>query len=338
MLAKPVDTLPAADACAGGCAYEPKFDGWRCLVFRHRGEVYLQSRSGRPLGGYFPEIARLCRQALPDGAVVDGELVAWEPVSGRTSFALLQRRVSAGRRVLQLARQHPAHLVVFDLLQADGQPLLGAPLVDRRGRLANLLSQAPDQVTLCPQTTKRFEAVEWCTEWTTGGVEGLVIKGLTSRYRPGRRGWSKYRSRTAIEAVVGGVTGTTRAPDALLLGRLDHQDRLRYVGRTHPLAPAQRAQLTGLLTSAVRRRRDGGIDHPWPHPLPASWAGQLGGAGPVPYRQVEPEVVVEVRVDTAYEYGRWRHPARHVRVRAELDPAQLPRISADDWGRAPKPY
>src|SRR5215211_7466866 len=168
MLARPVNALPAADACAGGCAYEPKFDGWRCLVFRNRGNVYLQSRSGRPLASYFPEIARRCRQALPDGVVVDGELVAWEPVPGRTSFALLQRRVSAGRRVLQLARQHPAHLVVFDLLQADGQPLLGAPLVDRRGRLATLLSQAPDQVTLCPQAPNSFPALERRGHWDDG--------------------------------------------------------------------------------------------------------------------------------------------------------------------------
>jgi hypothetical protein len=186
MLARPVDALPGPDSCAGGCAYEPKFDGWRCIVFRQRRGAYLQSRAGRPLAGFFPEIARICREVLPVGVVVDGELVVWEPEAGRTSFALLQRRVSAGRRVLQFARQHPAHLVVFDLLQMGELPVLEAPLVDRRGRLAALLGDAPNQLTLCPQTVERDRTVEWFATMTSAGVEGLVIKALSSAYQPGR--------------------------------------------------------------------------------------------------------------------------------------------------------
>jgi ATP-dependent DNA ligase len=326
MLARPVDALPVPAACAGGCAYEPKFDGWRCLVFVQPRGVYLQSRAGRPLARYFPEIARICRQVLPAGTVIDGELVVWEPAGGRTSFTLLQRRVSAGRRVLHLAMQHPAHLVVFDLLQADGQPLLDTPLADRRARLAALLANAPGQLALCPQTTEQHRAVEWFTAWTSTGIEGLIIKGLASRYRPGRRGWSKYRSKTTTEAIIAGVLGSTSDPHALLLGRFDHQDRLRYVGRTHPLTPAQRADLAGALTPAIRHRRGGGIDHPWPRPLPASWTGQLGAAEPVNYRQVEPLVVAEVRVDTACDHGRWRHMAHHVRIRADMSIYEVPLV------------
>jgi ATP-dependent DNA ligase len=316
MLARPVRRVPTPDGCAGGCAYEPKFDGWRCLVFRQRG-AYLQSRAGRPLAGYFPEIARICREALPAGLVVDGELVVWEPDRGRTSFALLQRRVSAGRRLLQVAVAHPAHLVVFDLLQADGETLLDAPLADRRARLADMVAKAPEQLTLCPQTIDRERALEWFSTWTSAGVEGLIIKGLAGRYRPGRRGWLKYRSKTTTEAIVAGVIGSISDPEALLLGRFDHQDRLRYVGRTLPLTPAQRAELAGALTPAARRR-GGGIHHPWPRPLPASWTGQLGATEPLNYRQVEPALVAEVRVDTAFEHGRWRHLARHVRVRTDM--------------------
>ena len=324
MLAGPVDALPAPDACHGGCAYEPKFHGFRCLVFRHGRGVYLQSRAGCPLAGYLPDIARICRDALPAGVVVDGELVVWAPEHGRTSFALLQRRVSAGRRVVQFAMQHPAHLVLFDVLQAGRKPLLDAPLADRRARLAALLATAPDQLTLCPQTVECDQAADWFTALTVAGVEGLVIKGLAASYQPGRRGWSKYRSKATTEAIVGGVTGSITEPHALLLGRFDHRCQLRYVGRTHPLRPVQRAELAGALTPAGRKRRGGGIVHPWPRPLPASWTGQVGAAEPVHYHQVEPAVVVEVRVDTAYEYGRWRHMAHHVRIRAELHPSQLP--------------
>jgi ATP-dependent DNA ligase len=328
MLAGPVDALPAPEACAGGCAYEPKFDGWRCLVFCQPRGVYLQSRAGRPLAGYFPEIARICRQVLPADVVIDGELVVWEPEGGRTSFALLQRRVSAGRRVLRLAMQHPAHLVVFDLLQADGQPLLDTTLADRRARLAALLAEAPDQLALCPQTTQLSQAIEWLTAWTSAGVEGLVIKGLAGRYQPGRRGWSKHRFKTTTEAIIAGVIGSASDPHALLLGRFDHHDRLRYVGRTHPLTPAQRADLASALTPAIRWRRGAGIDHPWPRPLPASWTGQLGATEPVNYRQVEPEVVAEVRVDTAFEYGRWRHLAHHVRIRTDMSVYEVPLVEA----------
>jgi ATP-dependent DNA ligase len=330
MLAKPVRALPPPEACAGGCAYEPKFDGWRCLVFSQPHGVYLQSRAGRPLAGYFPEIARVCHQVLPADMVIDGELVVWEPERGRTSFTLLQRRVSAGRRVLRLAIQHPAHLVVFDLVQADGQPLLDTPLAHRRARLAALLAAAPAQLALCPQTTQPGQAIEWLTTWTGTGVEGLIIKGLASRYQPGRRGWSKYRSTTTTEAIIAGVIGSTGDPHALLLGRFDHQNRLRYVGRTHPLKPAQRADLAGTLTPATRWRRGAGIDHPWPRPLPASWTGQLGATGPINYHQVEPTVVAEVRVDTAGEHGRWRHMAHHVRIRADMSIYDVPLVGTDD--------
>jgi hypothetical protein len=136
--------------------------------------------------------------------------------------------------------------------------------------------------------------------------------------------WSK----TTTEAIVAGAIGSISQPDALLLGRLDQQDRLRYVGRTHPLTPAQRAELAGALTPAVARRR-GGVDHPWPRPLPASWTGQLGATGPLDYRQVQPAVVAEVRIDTAYEHGWWRHMAHHVRIRTDMSIYEVPLVDTD---------
>src|SRR5206468_149748 len=138
---------------------EPKWDGWRALVFRDAGGVFVQSRTGRPLAAYFPDIARLAREALPPGAVLDGELLVWAPDRGRTSFVALQRRISGGAR---LAREHPAHYVAFDLLQAPGgAELLRKPFAERRQRLADLLDTAPPQLTLCPQTTDAAQAAEW---------------------------------------------------------------------------------------------------------------------------------------------------------------------------------
>jgi ATP-dependent DNA ligase len=123
--------------------------------------VYLQSRSGKSLSSYFPEITRAVRTATPAGTVLDGELVIWEPDRQRTSFALLQRRITAGARVLQLARTNPAHYVVFDLLADQHGQLLDQPLATRRERLATLLAGAPASLQLSPQTTDPNEAREW---------------------------------------------------------------------------------------------------------------------------------------------------------------------------------
>jgi ATP-dependent DNA ligase len=132
MLAKTVHALPEPVACVGGCVFEPKFDGFRAIVFHQPGGVYIQSRAGRPLHGYFPDIADIVAAALPVGVVLDGELIIW--AGGRTSFTLLQRRLNAGAAVRRIAAEHPAHLVVFDLLQrADGTPLLN-PTADAAPR------------------------------------------------------------------------------------------------------------------------------------------------------------------------------------------------------------
>jgi ATP-dependent DNA ligase len=323
MHAAAVMELPVPQACAGGCAYEPKWDGWRVLLFVEDDRVYLQSRSGKPLAAYFPDITRLARQALPVGVVVDGELIIWETLRGRTSFALLQRRVAAGRGLLGEVAAHPAHLVAFDLLHDTAGALMASSLAERRTRLATLLTIAPPQLTLCPQTTDPETATMWLAQWADAGVEGLVIKGLASAYEPGRRGWAKLRSRSTAEAIIGGVTGSLTNPDTLLLGRLDDTGRLRYVGRTHPLAAGQRRQLGEQLSPAVPRRT-GGLDHPWPQPLPATWSGRFGQAAPLPYIPVQPTTVVEVQVNTAFEHGRWRHPPAFVRDRPDLSIYEVP--------------
>jgi ATP-dependent DNA ligase len=224
-----------------------------------------------------------------------------------------------------MAREHPAHYVVFDLLRdVDGRELLDAPLSPRRTRLAEQLADAPAQLPLCPQTTDPAQARQWLTDWTAAGIEGVVAKRLDGRYHHGRRGWYKQRARSSTEAVIGAVTGTLSEPETLLLGRFDTTGRLRYTGRTQPLPAPQRRQLATLLTLLVQRRRGGGVDHPWPQPLPASWSGRFDRPQPLPYTPVVPSIVAEIEVNTAYEHHRWRHPVRYVRPRLDLSVYDVP--------------
>lgn len=318
MLATPVDTLPEGP----GWAYEPKWDGWRAIAFCRAQGVHLQSRSARPLSNYFPDVTRVVRATVPAGVVLDGELIVWE--RERTNFALLQRRVTAGSHVLRMARDHPAHYVVFDLLRdVDGRELLEVPLSERRARLTDLLANAPAQLPLSPQTTDLAEAQEWLSTWTAAGIEGVMAKRLGSRYEPGRRGWRKLRARRTTEAIIGGVTGALHDPETLLVGRFDPAGRLRYTGRTHPLSAPQRRELALLLAPPGQGRSRGG-GHPWPQPLPPAWSGQLDKPEPLPYTQVDPTVVAEIEVDTAFEHHRWRHRVRYVRPRLDLSIYDVP--------------
>ncbi|MFE9207475.1 ATP-dependent DNA ligase [Micromonospora sp. NPDC007230] len=327
MLAAPVDVVPEGR----DLVHEPKWDGWRCIAFRETGGVYLQSRAGRNLTTYFPDITRAIRAAIPPGAVLDGELIVWE--RGRTNFAQLQRRVTAGRDLPRLARECPAHYVLFDLLaDADGQTIIDLPLSQRRARLERLLVDAPAQLTVTPQTADMRQVADWLLHWTVAaGIEGVVSKRLNGRYEPGRRGWSKFRTRIVTEVIVGGVTGSISNPETVLLGRFDRRGRLRYTGRSHPLTSDQRAALAELL-SPPRMPRRGTVAHPWPEPLPPSWSGQLDRPEPLRYVQVEPSVVAEIDADVAFEHGRWRHRVRYARHRPDLSVYDVPLLLGEEQG------
>jgi ATP-dependent DNA ligase len=170
MIAAPVDQLPEGS----GWCYEPKWDGWRCIGYRHTDQVRLRSRSGKPLAGYFPELTRALRAQLPAGTVVDGELIIWNQASGRTSFADLQRRITTGPRIVRQAREHPATYVLFDVLADPTGALITLPLAERRRRLERLLEGAPPALQLCPQTQDLAQAREWMHTWTAAGVEGIL--------------------------------------------------------------------------------------------------------------------------------------------------------------------
>ena len=329
MLSAPVDEVPEGP----DLVHEPKWDGWRTIAFRETDGVYLQSRAGRNLTTYFPDITRAIRSAIPAGVVLDGELIVLD--RGRTNFAQLQGRVTAGRGLPRLARECPAHLVLFDLLaDVGGEVILHLPLSERRARLERLLTDAPTQLTLTPQTADMRQVWDWLTHWTVAtGIEGVVSKRLSSRYEPGRRGWSKYRTRIVTEAIVGGVTGSIRDPDTALLGRFDRRGKLRYTGRTHPLRAEQRTDLAAALSPlrSLQHHR-AAVVHPWPQPLPASWSGRLDRPEPLRYVQVDPTVVVEIDADVAFEHQRWRHRVRYARTRPELSVYDVPLLLGEVEG------
>jgi ATP-dependent DNA ligase len=314
MLSRSVDVLPTD----GPWAYEPKLDGFRCLLsISEFGDVHLDSRRAKPLGRYFPEVVTAAR-LLPPGLVLDGELVI--AAGGGVDFAALQQRLrySSPARTAQLAGDAPASLVAFDVLHHDGHRLRPALYDDRRQVLEAVLGEAPRGVGLMPMTTDPKAAGAWLRDQPPG-IEGVVGKRRDQRYRPGARSWQKLRARDTAEAIVGGVFGTLAHPEALVLGRY-RGDRLRVVGRTSPLPLAARAQLRRLL-------RPPRAEHPWPSRLPSSRFGQTPG-GEVEYTQVAPELVVEIETDTAYEQGRWRHATTYLRLRPDLAPSDLAADSA----------
>ncbi|WP_331729106.1 ATP-dependent DNA ligase (plasmid) [Streptomyces avidinii] len=307
MLARSVTALPSPGARP--VLFEQKADGFRVLVFTGP-KSYLQSRRGADLGPAFPEITRAAA-ALGVEAVVDAELVVWH--NGRLDFTALQHRARLrGARAERAAREQPAHLITFDLLEVSGAVLMDQPLHQRRSALENLFASlglaAP--WALCPQTPDAATARTWLDPaWGAAGVEGLMIKDSGSRYRPGERGWLKLRTRMTAEGIIGAVTGSAHAPRSLLLGRLDAAGRLRLVARSTPLSRPAAAELGAVL-------RPAGAEHPWwGREFSAGW----GTKEPLAFQPVVPDLVAEVDVDTAFDLGRHRHPVRYLRLRDDMD-------------------
>ncbi|WP_278045043.1 ATP-dependent DNA ligase [Krasilnikovia cinnamomea] len=292
----------------------------RACAWVDRAGARVHSRAGRDLTAYLPDVCAALAEHLPAGVILDAELVCWDMARGRTAFADLRRRITAGRGLAAEVAQRPVHLVIFDLLR-DGRhrELLDQPLAQRRRRLQRLLSGAPPQLALCPQTTDPDLVQAWFTDYAVAGIEGLVVKDSGKPYRPGAVGWKKVRRKTTTEMIIGGVTGTATNPSSLLLGRYDTRGRLRLVAQSHPVKAVQRSELAaGLQPMAFQGN---GAGHPWPRPLPAGWSMNLTDRKPLPYVQVEPLLVAEVEVDGVIDGpGRHRHLCRHVRLRPDLAP------------------
>jgi ATP-dependent DNA ligase len=316
MLARPAERLPRPGALPGGAVYEQKLDGYRTVVFARAGRGYVQSRRGADLGRAFPEIARAAA-VLPEDAVFDGELVILK--EGRLDFQALQQRARhSGTSAARLARELPAHVIVFDLLEVAGEALLDRPFGERRDALERLVARRGLSApwVLCPHTRDRATAEGWLEPaWGTVGIEGVVTKGLGQTYRPGERGWWKTRAYATAEGVIGGITGPLHSPQTLLLGRYDGVGDLRLIARSTPLPATVRRDLAQALAPA-------GPGHPWQgRRFSAGW----GTRDPLVYQPVHPGLVAEFRADTAVDHGRYRHPVRFLRLRDDMTPADLPR-------------
>jgi ATP-dependent DNA ligase len=247
--------------------------------------------------------------------------MVWDTGRGRCSFSLLRRRLAAGRKLPEFVGRYPAHLVAFDLLRdGHGVELLDHPLSRRRAKLHRLLRGAPSQIAVCPQTPDRSVALNWIRDLGVAGVEGVVIKPISSRYRFGEKMWTKVRARDTTEYIIGGVTGSLQRPVTLLLGRFDDRGVLRYTGQTHPVKAEHRQDLGRALRGLSFRGP--GAGHPWPCPLPAAWTADFDDRQLLPFIPVEPTGVAEVEVDTALDgpFGRVRHRGRLVRIRLDLHP------------------
>ncbi|MFJ6797346.1 ATP-dependent DNA ligase [Streptomyces sp. NPDC091268] len=331
LLARAVSRLPGTRALPGGTVFEPKYDGYRLPVFATAGEVFLRSRTGKDLTSAFPEIADAAL-ALGEDVVLDGEAVIHR--GGRLDFTALQQRTSAGgRRVEQLARDQPAHLIAFDLLHHAGADLITWPYRQRRAALESLFQGhgllAPWALT--PTTADPGQAQTWLRQWARVGVEGVVAKGREQPYQPGRRGWQKYRSHDTAEAVIGAVTGTLDRPETVLLAhRCIPDGELRLVARSAPLSTALRDELRKRLAPASKSATaTATADHPW---RGMRFSSHWGSSHPLDFTCVPPDLVAELQGDNAIDRGRWRHPVRLMRLRTDVTPDEVP---AAEPARAP---
>ncbi len=322
MLAKLSRELPKGD----DWSYEPKWDGFRCIVFRDGAEVELGSRNERPLTRYFPELLDPIRAALPEQAVVDGEIVIMTD-HGLDFDQLSQRIHPAESRITKLAAETPAAFVAFDLLALGADNLCEQPFEHRRVALEQQLSPN-DTVHLAPRTRDREEAGRWFSEFEGAGLDGLVVKDVTGTYRPGDRGWLKVKHLRTADCVVAGfrLHKDGEGVGSLLLGLYDDDGALHHVGVASSFAAKLRAELAEQIEPLRTDALDG---HPW-----ADWAemqhesdGQRRpGAGnrwnakkDMSWEPLRIEWVAEV----AYEHmqgDRFRHTARFQRWRPDRTP------------------
>jgi ATP-dependent DNA ligase len=310
MLARPVRDIPHEGALPGGSLYEPKFDGYRALLFVMDGRCRVQSRRGHDITDAFSDVAAAVEQQVPDGVIIDGELVVWG--DGALDFAELQRRLASRK----LVSRKPASFMAFDVLAISGSDVVSWPLYRRREALELLLQDAKPPIQISPQTDSLHDAEQWMRDYaeTPVGVEGVVIKGRDTVYSPGKREWLKLRIRDTVEVIVGAVTGSLNEPRRLVLG-LYRDGVLEVVGSTGELTRQQRSVTKPLLNPAP-------VTHPWPDDLSEGKLGHFGKQR-ILITKVEPTLVVEVSADSAFEHGRWRHITKFIRPRPDLTPDEL---------------
>ncbi len=313
MLAKLSDRLPEGD----GWLYEPKWDGFRALVFRNGTDVYLQSRDLRPLDRYFPELQEALARALPAGCVLDGEIVVATP-EGLDFDALQQRLHPAASRVAKLAKATPASFVAFDVLQFDGQDLTAQPQAERRRILEKILGKAKPPLYLTPVTDDHATAQDWLQRFEGAGLDGVVAKPASLSYAPGKRVMLKIKHARTAECVVGGFRWHKSGKDAvgsLLLGLYDDAGVLRHVGVTSSFTMQKRKALAVELSPLKIPLEK----HPWRDAEIGAQSRWSAGKD-LSFEPLRIERVAEVKYDHL-QGDRFRHATTFLRWRPDKPPA-----------------
>jgi ATP-dependent DNA ligase len=259
MLAKLAEELPAG----GPFLYEPKWDGFRAIVFRGAAEVFIQSRDLRPLDRYFPELHAAFLDKLPDGCVVDGEIVIATP-RGLDFDALQLRLHPAASRIAKLAKETPAEFVAFDLLALAGRDVRSAPQAERRVLLERMLATVEPPIHVTPMTRDPAVASEWLSRFEGAGLDGVIAKPEHGTYEPGKRAMIKVKHARTADCVVAGFrwhkAGRNERVGSLLLGLYDNDGRLHHVGVTSSFTMATRGKLALELAPL---REHAFENHPW---------------------------------------------------------------------------
>ena len=322
MLAKPVDAIPDGDY-----VFEPKWDGFRSIVFRDGDEVEIGSRNERPMTRYFPELVTAVLANLPDRCVIDGEVVVPNFTTGRLDFEALQLRIHpAASRVKLLAEQTPAHFIAFDLLALCDTDYMASPFSVRRAALTEALAGVSSPVHLTAATADKALAVQWFSQFEGAGLDGLIAKSPDVLYEPDRRVMFKIKHERTADCVVAGYRPHKSGDDAigsLLLGLYRDDGQLASVGVVGAFPMEQRRELRVELDPLVTTF-DG---HPW------NWAKEEAGTRTprssqysrwnvgkdLSFVPLRPERVLEVRYDHM-EGPRFRHTAQFVRWRPDRSP------------------
>lgn len=328
MLAKRVDHLPSE----GEWIFEPKWDGFRTLVFRDGGEILIQSRDEKPLNRYFPDLVGPLRAALPERCVLDGEIVIVR--NNELDFDALQLRLHpAASRVKLLAQQTPASVVFFDVLCHGRRDLRGEAFTSRRRELESLLASAPAPIHLTPATRDLRIAEDWFRRFEGAGLDGVIAKPADGTYEPNKRVMLKVKHERDCDCVVAGFRwhkkGDRTLVGSLLLGLFDDSGSLQHVGVCASFSNAKRLELAEFLKTY---RQDALANHPW-----KAWAEADAALGDGPKRMpggqsrwsqgkdlswepLRPELVVEVAYDHM-QGSRFRHTAQFRRWRSDKKPA-----------------
>jgi ATP-dependent DNA ligase len=322
MLAKRVDALPAG----GEWMFEPKWDGFRALVFRDGDDVFIQSRDEKPLARYYPELIAPLQAQLPRRCVLDGEIVIVR--NGALDFDALQLRLHpAESRVKTLSAKIPASMVFWDLLCEGDRDLRATPFQQRRAALEQLLANAEPPLHLTPVTRDRAVAADWFKRFEGAGLDGVMAKSPNGAYEPNKRVMLKIKHERECDCVVAGFrwhkNAKQTAVGSLLLGLYDDGGDLHHVGVVASFTEARRRELVALLEPL---RKNALTDHPWKDWAAAEHEGRRPGAGSrwsagkdLSWEPLRAERVVEVAYDHM-QSGRFRHTAQFRRWRDDKQP------------------